>query len=53
MGHVIQVDMDSSIRNATDLAYREVLRAKEKHGNKLFASIHEGYAVLLEEVSST
>jgi hypothetical protein len=35
---------------ASQDAYTEVLRAKQIHGDKPFNGIHEGYAVLLEEV---
>lgn len=40
----------STLDKATEDAYNEVIRAKEMHGNKEFNSVHEGYAVLLEEV---
>lgn len=35
---------------ATNEVVDEVLRAKKLHGDKPFNSVHEGYAVLLEEV---
>lgn len=40
----------TELSKAVDEAYSEVLRAKEIHGEKVFASVHEGFAVLLEEV---
>ena len=36
--------------DAAVAAYWEVIRAMEIHGNKDFASAHEGYAILEEEV---
>jgi hypothetical protein len=40
---------DGKYGEATEAAYNEVMRAKEKH-TKDFNSHHEGYAVLKEEV---
>lgn len=41
---------DGALGEATEDAYREVLRAKDKHDQENFNSIHEAFAVLKEEV---
>ena len=41
--------MQKLIDNVTDLVGEETQRAKETHGEK-YASLHEGYGVLAEEV---
>lgn len=38
------------LERASEEAFQEVIRAKGIHGNKPFNSVHEGYAVLFEEV---
>lgn len=42
--------LNKNYEYATEAAYKEIVRAKTKHGHKTFNSLHEGYAVLLEEV---
>lgn len=41
---------DGIYGEAAQAAYEEIIRAKQKHGDKLFNSMHEGFAVLKEEV---
>lgn len=41
---------DDKYGEALEAIYKEIKRAKKKHGDKPFNSHHEGYAVLLEEV---